>query len=291
MSLPPIVILILCVVAGIGTVLALPGRRERAVRTIGGALLLLALLVFAAVLIHSLGTAAGSSGEAYFWLFSAVAIMSAVRVITHQKPVYSALYFILTVVASGGLFVLLWAEFMAAALVLIYAGAILITYVFVIMLASQAQSPQASAEHATGGAEYDRISREPVLASAAGFLLMGVLLFLIFDEGRAVAGMPQRAADVNAVPGTVKQVGAHLFTQQPISLELAGVLLTLAMVGAVIIARRRVNAISPPHVRVPGEASDSAREMGLPGTPPSDDPHSIPITGTRNPQAKAYPEA
>ncbi len=65
------------------------------------------------------------------------------RVVTHPAPVYSALYFILTVFASAGLFVLLSAGFMAAALVLIYAGAILITYVFVIMLASQASAEAA----------------------------------------------------------------------------------------------------------------------------------------------------
>ena len=72
----------------------------------------------------------------YFWIFSAIALVGAVRVVTHPRPVYSALYFVLTVFATAGLFVLLWAEFMAAALVLIYAGAILVTYVFVIMLAA-----------------------------------------------------------------------------------------------------------------------------------------------------------
>src|SRR5262249_41418367 len=141
---------------------------------IGGVLLTATALILAAWLLHGLaGEQRGAS--VYFWLFSAVALVGAVRGGAHPKPGYSALYFVLTVFASAGLFVLLWAEFMAAALVLIYAGAILITYVFVIMLAAQARSPgEATATGHVG--EYDLVSREPVLASASGFTLMGVLL-------------------------------------------------------------------------------------------------------------------
>ena len=102
--------------------------------------------------------------------------------ITHPRPVYSALYFVLTVFASAGLFILMYAEFMAAALVLIYAGAILITYVFVIMLAASAQTPGDRSPLA-GLAECDVHSREPFTAACIGFALMGVLLFVIFDKG------------------------------------------------------------------------------------------------------------
>jgi NADH-quinone oxidoreductase subunit J len=117
----------------------------------------------------------------YFWIFSAIALVGALRVITHPKPVYAASVFVLTVFASRGLFVLLWAEFMAVALVLIYAGAILVTYVFVIMLAAEAtptSGPMA------GLAEHDAISREPLIACAVGFAMMGVLLFVIFERRR-----------------------------------------------------------------------------------------------------------
>src|SRR5688500_5995780 len=127
----------------------------------------------------------------YFWIFSLIALGGAVRVVTHPRPVYSALYFVLTVFATAGLFILLWAEFMAAALVLIYAGAILVTYVFVIMLATQAApttgGPDGATTPARGGdgdgtptgptgaprlaalAEYDAVSREPLVAAAVGF--------------------------------------------------------------------------------------------------------------------------
>src|SRR5690606_8619755 len=136
------------------------------IRKIGGGLLLAVLLVFVAIVLRQVQRAA--FGDLYFWIFSILAIVAAVRVISHPRPVYSALYFVLTVFASGGLFVLLWAEFMAMALILSYAGAILVTYVFVIMLASQARTG-ATGQQAEA-AEYDRTSREPLLASAAGFL-------------------------------------------------------------------------------------------------------------------------
>src|SRR3954452_11100392 len=177
--LSPLVILVLCVVAGVGTVLLLPSRREASFRKIGGIVLLAAGLIFAAVVVRlTAGEAKGGMGP-YFWIFSAIAIVGAIRVVTHTKPVYSALYFVLTVFASAGLFLLLWAEFMAAALVLIYAGAILVTYVFVIMLAAEATP--ASGPMA-GMSEHDVTSRDPVLAAAIGLALMAVLLFVIFDR-------------------------------------------------------------------------------------------------------------
>ena len=121
---------------------------------------------------------------AYFWIFSAIAIVGALRVVTHSRPVYSALSFVLTVFASAGLFVLLWAEFMAAALVLIYAGAILVTYVFVIMLAARAGAggELADCDHA--------VSREPLRRPHLGFGLMALLLYVIFDrapQGQAIS--------------------------------------------------------------------------------------------------------
>lgn len=316
-GLGPFIILVLCVVAGVGTVLLLPGRREAAFRKIGGVILAAAGLIFLAFIER---WAAGRvSMGAYFWIFSGIAILGAVRVVTHPRPVYSALYFVLTVFASAGLFVLLMAQFMAAALVLIYAGAILVTYVFVIMLASQASAGDESKPLA-GLAEYDVVSREPIIATTIGFALMGVLLFVIFDKAQGLTAKPQAAgAQFVVVPnvqpttqpglnlsaaghdsdgefvvyppsqqelkvtGNTQQLGAYLFQNQLINLELAGVILTVSMVGAIVIARRRV------------ESKDEFFESGTdeviaPATPVDDNPHSIPVTGTRNPRQKAWPE-
>jgi NADH-quinone oxidoreductase subunit J len=219
----------------------------------------------------------------YFWIFSTIALVGAVRVITHPKPVYSALYFVVTVFATAGLFLLLWAEFLAAALVLIYAGAILVTYVFVIMLAAEA-APSGSA--ARGLAEHDAIAREPVLACAVGFALMGVLLFVIFDKSQALPthGAAQTSSIVS---GATQQLGEFLFKQHLVSLELAGLILTVAMIGAIVIARRQVY-----HEMPEAEFIDEKPEVVLgPATPVDDNPHSLPVVGTLNPRQKAYPEA
>jgi NADH-quinone oxidoreductase subunit J len=316
--LVPVVLLILCLVAGVGTVMLLPSRREASYRTMGAVVLLVAALIFVALLVR---WTAGTGGMgAYFWIFSAVALVGAVRVVTHTKPVYSALYFVLTVLATAGLFLLLWAEFMAAALVLIYAGAILVTYVFVIMLAAEATSPQATSPAGgtaakAGGvlSETDTVSREPLAASAVGFALMGVLLFVIFDKAQAVpragdepgasaearlarqtepATDEPRAAEGQPPPprmaGATQELGAYLFRNQLVNLELAGLILTVSMVGAIVIARKRV--VGDP------AAAESAGMLGAgevivtPATPINDDPHSIPVYGTTNPRQKEYPE-
>ncbi len=287
----PVVILALCVVAGVGTVMLLPSRRETPLRKLGGVVVLAAGLILGALLVRR----TAERMHVYFWIFSFIALAAAVRVVTHPRPVYSALYFVLTVFATAGLFVLLWAEFMAAALVLIYAGAILVTYVFVIMLAAQATTPGTGADAhgepadrpAAVLAEYDTVSREPLVASAVGFTLMGVLLFVILDRGSAPFREPDKSPAVVALVGQQKStqaLGRHLFEYHLVNLELAGLILTVAMVGAIVIARRRVVTGEP------GVTAGAGEMMSTPATPIDDNPHSIPVYGTYNPRQKEYPE-
>jgi NADH-quinone oxidoreductase subunit J len=291
----PEAVLLLCVMAGIGTILLLPNRRSPKLRKFGAALMSLALIIFGLHIAHQSAGRDQSGAGVYFWIFSAIAIVSAVRVITHPRPVYSALYFILTVFASAGLFVLMYAEFMAAALVFIYAGAILITYVFVIMLASSAQSGESTGPLA-GLAECDIESREPFFACCIGFALMGILLFMIFDksqglqqppgalpEGIAAAAPADEAVTGDAFHGSTQSLGHYLFQSQLVNLELSGLILTVAMVGAIVIARRRV--LSADEAFEPSSETITA-DM----TPLDDSPHSIPVYGTTNPKQKAYPQ-
>jgi NADH-quinone oxidoreductase subunit J len=283
-----LVILLLCVVAGIGTVFLLPGRRDASLSRIGGLVLAIAALVGVGLLIKYANDVAGERINVYFWMFAAIALIGAIRVITHPRPVYSALYFVLTIFASAGLFVLMWAEFMAAALVIIYAGAVLITYVFVIMLAASSTSTRAAAVVA----EYDTVAREPVSAAAVGFALMGVLLFVIFDRADDLRKAPNPQASIQlkspqpaeiqsnfVAQGQTQELGKYLFENQIINVQLSGLLLTLGMAGAILIARRKVatNDLTP-------------ELISTPATPVDDDPRSIPVYGTDNPRAKAYPE-
>lgn len=277
--LHPVLILVLCAVAGIGTYLLLPSRREGVTRKTGGAIALLALVVFGVALFRWAAGAAVAAPDAptvsaYFWIFGAITVIGGLRVVTHPRPVYSALYFVLTIFSTAGLFVLLAAEFMAAALVIIYAGAILVTYAFVIMLAQQSQT--ATDEPLAGLADYDVRAREPLAACVVGFLLMGILMLVIFDRAGAIE---QQA--VLAAPFDARALGETLFSRDLVSVEVAGVILTLAMVGAIVIARRRVPASQATPV---GPAPEAAG-------PVADNPHTIPIYGTENPRQKAYPEA
>jgi len=230
----------------------------------------------------------------YFYIFSAIALGAALRVITHPRPVYAALYFILTIIATAGLFLILSAEFMAFALVIVYAGAILITYLFVIMLATQAPEED-EIEVLT---EYDSSAHEPIAATVVGFVLLAVLTTMLFrgvdhlpvtpvDRTDALlADMPRKVdrvlrnhglledgqtanviltddggleavqiaandgADVYALPReqwpaelpvkNIEALGFNLLRDHPGTIEIAGVILLMAMLGAVVLSRKQV---------------------------------------------------
>ena len=239
----------------------------------------------------------GRGPEPLFAIFSLIAVAAAVRMITHHRPVYAALYFVAVVLSSAGLFLLLEAEFIAFALVIVYAGAILITYLFVLMLAQQSATPGDESRQAV----YDVVAREPAAAAAIGFVVLAFLAQAIFqgapelpkpapaakvraDAWRALDGLPdklERAArrqvpdfkgfaqspprvrvvdgegwvDIrtagsaapqavklpdDAVPSNLEMVGLALVAKFPVSLELAGVILLMAMYGAVVLARRQI---------------------------------------------------
>ncbi|HOW19265.1 MAG TPA: NADH-quinone oxidoreductase subunit J, partial [Phycisphaerae bacterium] len=180
----------------------LPDPRSRSRRT--GTILLLAAL--AGLIVFGIrSTGWGGAADLLFYLFAGIALFGAVRVVTHTRPVYSALYFVVVVLSVAGVLVLLDAEFLAAALVIIYVGAILVTYVFVIMLAQQ-----------SGTAACDSIARDPGFAVVVGFLLVACVGSLlpgipgIPAGGLQTAGegaKPSAAADSQAVGGPLVNGG------------------------------------------------------------------------------------
>ncbi len=205
----------------VGVYLAMPGSRL----SLGRAALVL-LLGAGAIMVGSVTRMLEANQQVWFALFAALGLWGAVRVVTHRRPVYSALYFILVVVAVTGMLVMMHAEFLAAAVLTIYAGAILVTYVFVIMLAQQG-----------GDSAYDAHAREPLWGCLTGFLLLAVIANSLMEPATGSAAgaieLPASAA------GTVQNVGISLLTTYVVGIELTGVLLLAAMVGAIAIARRR----------------------------------------------------
>jgi len=329
--LSPLLLYGACALGGAGVALALP--KQKAAPFVFGAILAAAAFGLVMVLLgvasvramSGSGDASGGQGAAatarlvwdalpnyHFYIFSAIALGSALRVITHQRPIYSALWFILTIVSSCGLYLILQAEFMAFALVIVYGGAILITYLFVIMLATEAPTE----ESVEAMNVYDRVSREPVIATFAGFLVLAVLTTMlaggakrlelnpafvatdaplalmparvekvlreagVMEEGERLARMPSAssrkgepvdlrtsvAADgrpggelrivasdgktVRVLPlaqwpeelrlSNTERVAMELIERNPASIEIAAVVLLMAMLGAVVLARKKV---------------------------------------------------
>ena len=206
--------------AAAGLYLAIPGSRLRVAR-----LGLILLLGAAAALLAAILPTLGAGGEKVaFGVLAAIGLVGAVRVVTHPRPVYAALFFILVAIATAGLLVMLEARFVAAALVIIYGGAILVTYLFVIMLAQRSEGP----------AIYDRQSFEPLAGILAGFLVLAVIVSRLLNPPIATVATPSPGADE-----AIYRTGAHLLTQYAVAVQVAAVLLLAAMVGAIAIARRR----------------------------------------------------
>ncbi len=172
-----------------------------------------------------------------------LAVWLAGRMITHRNPVYAAIYFGGVVLCSAVLVLVPGAHFLAAILVIVYAGAILVAYIFVIMLAQQAQP-----------VDYDVNVRQPVFAVIAGLgLIVAVLRALMLSpyavareaagSGGSVVSAAGSAAASQAISAdnNVVSLGSVLFGQYPVSVEVAGVFLLIAMVGAIVLAGMRIN--------------------------------------------------
>ncbi len=223
------------VLGAVGLFLAMPGGRLTVGR-VGLVILAAGAASLVALLLNVFG---GSSPLPTLAGCVVVALFAAVRVITHKKPVYSALYFVLLVLAVGATLLLMDAEFLAAALLIVYAGAILVTYVFVIMLAQQAKP-----------APYDTKAREPFTGCLAGFVLLTILTLRFLGTPTTPAQLP---APIGDAAGTVENVGTPLLTYYIVAIQIAGVLLLAAMVGAIAIARRKV---TDPPVQLPEGGAD-----------------------------------
>jgi NADH-quinone oxidoreductase subunit J len=148
-------------------------------RVLGAILGVASLFLFA-----RLGAKIGGAGiEWIYGTLAVVAIISSVCTVTFRSPVYCALWFALSLLCTAGLFMVQGAQFLAVATIVVYAGAILVTFLFVLMLAQPG-----------GGAYYDRVSWEGMLAATTGAVVVGVLTMTIVR-----AFNPARDPDVLAV--------------------------------------------------------------------------------------------
>jgi NADH:ubiquinone oxidoreductase subunit 6 (subunit J) len=182
--------LLLVLVTGGGAVYLLLPRPRPYPSVWGAALAAIALLLTGYYLVR---IGAVDVETLLFYLFSGCAVFSGGLLVTQHRPARAALSFALVILSVSGLFLLLAAPFLAAASVTIYAGAIIVTFLFVIMLAQQAGADNA-----------DSRSREPGLSTITGFLLLGALIYVLqlsYEKNDIVRVLDDLLARVQAAAG------------------------------------------------------------------------------------------
>jgi NADH-quinone oxidoreductase subunit J len=165
-----------------------------------------------------------------FYVISAFILGFAIMVITTQNTVHSVLFLVLDFLFVAALYVLLGAEFLAAIQILVYAGGIVVLYLFVVMLVNLKRPPEAHSD--------------PHRKTKLGFGLAAAVLAELALLAVRSSGMPVRPiVEVAAVPGITGNtavVGWMLYTSYLIPFEIASMLLLVAMIGAIVLAKREL---------------------------------------------------
>jgi NADH-quinone oxidoreductase subunit J len=168
------------------------------------------------------------AGEAFaFWAFGAIAVAASLLVIAQRNPIYSVLLLIASFGALSGLYVLLDAPFVAVIQIIVYAGAIMVLFLFVVMLLNAPQEET----------DYDE-RVHPLLRPGPMRFGAGLALVLIVELGWALGRGGDTGRFGSASVTSVADIGRALFTDYAFPFEVTSILILVAMVGAVVLARR-----------------------------------------------------
>jgi NADH-quinone oxidoreductase subunit J len=166
-----------------------------------------------------------------FFLFATIAVVCGVIMITQRHPVSSALSLIGVMGSLAILYLLLGAEFIAAAQLIVYAGAIMVLFLFTIMILNAGKEPKPV--------------RESLLARVLGIplliCLLGVLTYLIFRTVSPSLSSETLVTFGKFTGGGPREIGMALFTQYLLPFEIVSVLVLIAIVGAVVLARKELD--------------------------------------------------
>ena len=165
-----------------------------------------------------------------FYLFGLVALASAIAFVTRKSPVAAAMWLVVTMFCLAVLYVMLDAQFIGAMQVLVYAGAIMVVFLFVVMLLNLGQPGEIGDARGKWG---------KIAAGLVGLALLAQVMALsrdAFDLRLKVSPVPQSAASTGGIIGSV---AAPLFREYLLAFELTSVLLLAAIVGAVVLAKKR----------------------------------------------------
>jgi NADH-quinone oxidoreductase subunit J len=171
-----------------------------------------------------------------FYFFSTVMVLAALRVITARNPVHAALFLVLAFFSAGGIWMLLRAEFLAIALVMVYVGAVMVLFLFVVMMLD--------------------INLERIRQGFWSYLPIGAVVGLLMVAEMAIVlggkyfGLDGMSAPAEAEPGysNTKELGRLLYTEYVYPFELASIVLLVAMIAAVALTlrkRKNVKKVDP----------------------------------------------
>jgi NADH-quinone oxidoreductase subunit J len=166
-----------------------------------------------------------------FWLFSGIAILAALLCVTRKSAVASAMWLVLTLFSLAAIFVVLDAQFVAAIQVLVYAGAIMVLFLFVIMLLNLGKR---------GESDLPRWFGYVVAGGVAALLLVQLWAVSRVAPSEELQLPPGTVARMAQEEGVVGVIAGPLFRDYLIPFEITSVLLLAAIVGAVVLAKRRL---------------------------------------------------
>ena len=171
------------------------------------------------------------ASEILFYLFAGFAIACAISMVYHKNPMYSAVSLVGVFVALSCIYVTLAAPFIAAVQILIYAGAIMVLVVFVIMLLNMDEDKP-----------LNRLRYLYAVGGGLGLILLAQTFFIFYAVMRA----PKQTVDTSETVGKTLSIGTAMYTEYLLPVEIVGVLLLMAIIGGVILVRR----LSPPQLEL-----------------------------------------
>ena len=161
----------------------------------------------------------------FFYLLSAIMLIAGIAVITRKNPVHSALALIVALLAQASLYLMLYAPFVAGVQIILYAGGIMVLFLFVIMLVSIDRSIKER-----------QFNRQWVVGTIAATALGG-LFVAVYTKGKDI--FPEHALSVAEGDNTQK-IATMLYGQYMFTFEIASLLLLVAIIGAVVMAKKRI---------------------------------------------------
>ena len=161
----------------------------------------------------------------FFYFLSALTVLSGLLVITRKNPVHSALALIVSLLGQAALYLMLYAPFVAGVQIILYAGGIMVLFLFVIMLVNIEKSQKE-----------EQFNKQWLVGLAAAVSL-GALFVFVYVKGRGL--FPDRAIQMPEQSNT-QQVALLLYGNYMFAFEIASLLLLVAVIGAVVMAKKRI---------------------------------------------------